>query len=264
VRIVTWNVNNVVTRLERLVAYLGSAQPDVLCLQELKVPTEQFPYAEVEAAGYAVAARGVGRWNGVAILSRVGLDDVTFDLPGQPEWDGVVEPRAVAAVCGGVRVWSLYVPNGRTVDDPHYAYKLEWLAALRDAAVDELARPEPLVILGDFNVAPTDADVWDIEQFVKSTHVTAAERSALTALTDAGLVEVVPRALKYDKPFTFWDYRQLAFPKNTGMRIDLVYGSPSFASAVTDAYVDRDARKPGKQGTPPPSDHAPVVVDTSL
>ena len=260
-RIATWNVNNVVTRTERLLAWLASAQPDVLCLQELKVPTEQVPVAEIEAAGYAVAARGDGRWNGVAILSRVGLDDVTHDLPGQPEWDGVVEPRAIAATCGGVRVWSLYVPNGRTIDDPHYAYKLEWLAALRDTAVAELARPEPLVILGDFNVAPTDADVWDIAKFADSTHVTAAERAALTALESAGLVEVMPRALKYDVPFTFWDYRQLAFPKNTGMRIDLVYGSPSFASAVSDSYVDRDARKPGTKGTPPPSDHAPIVVD---
>jgi len=264
VRIASWNVNAVVTRAERLLAWLASAQPDVLCLQELKVPTDQVPVAEIESAGYAVAARGDGRWNGVAILSRVGVDDVTYDLVDQPAWDGVVEPRAIGATCGGVRVWSLYVPNGRTVDDPHYAYKLEWLAALRDTAVAELERPEPLAILGDFNVAPTDADVWDIAQFADSTHVTSAERAALTALEDAGLVEVVPRALKYDVPFTFWDYRQLAFPKNTGMRIDLVYGSPSFASAVTDSYVDRDARKPGTRGTPPPSDHAPVVVDVDL
>ena len=263
-RIATWNVNAVVTRIERLLAWLEANQPDVLCLQELKVPTDQVPIAELQAAGYAVAARGDGRWNGVAILSRVGLDDITYDLPGQPEWEGVVEPRAIAATCGGVRVWSLYVPNGRTVDDPHYAYKLQWLAALRDTAVGELARPEPLVILGDFNVAPTDADVWDITKFTDSTHVTAAERAALTALEDAGLVEVVPRALKYDVPFTFWDYRQLAFPKNTGMRIDLVYASPSFAGAVTDSYVDRDARKPGTKGTPPPSDHAPLVVDVTL
>jgi exodeoxyribonuclease-3 len=264
VRIATWNVNNVVARTERLLAWLASAQPDVLCLQELKVPADQMPLAELEAAGYSVAARGDGRWNGVAILSRVGLDDVTYDLPGQPQWDGVVEPRAIAATCGGVRVWSLYVPNGRTVDDPHYSYKLEWLAALRDTAVGELARPEPLVILGDFNVAPTDADVWDMTKFEGSTHVTAAERAALTALEDAGLVEVVPRALKYDVAFTFWDYRQLAFPKNTGMRIDLVFASPSFAGGVTDSFVDRDARKPGAKGTSPPSDHAPLVVDVTL
>ena len=175
-----------------------------------------------------------------------------------------MEPRAIAATCGGVRVWSLYVPNGRTVGDPHYDYKLAWLDALRSCAVEELAAGHPLAILGDFNVAPTDTDVWDVAAFAGSTHVTDAERAKLTALEAEGLVEVVPRALKYDKPFTFWDYRQLAFPKNTGMRIDLVYGSPSFAQAVTDAYVDRDARKPGTKGTPAPSDHAPVVIDVSL
>jgi exodeoxyribonuclease III len=264
VRIATWNVNNVVARLDRLVPWLATAGPDVVCLQELKVPTEQVPVEAFAEAGYAVAARGEARWNGVAILSRVGLDDVTHDLPAQPAWDGVVEPRAIGATCGGVRVWSLYVPNGRTVDDPHYRYKLEWLAALRAAAAAELERPEPLAVLGDFNVAPTDADVWDPSSFVGSTHVTPAERAALAELEATGLVEVVPRALKYDLPYTFWDYRQLAFPKNTGMRIDLVYGSPAFASAVTDAYVDREARKPGKKGTPLPSDHAPIVVDVDL
>ena len=263
-RIATWNINSVTVRTDRLLAWLASAEPDVLCLQELKVPAEQFPVAEVEAAGYAVAAHGDGRWNGVAILSRVGLDDVTRGLPAQPAFDGSVEPRAIGATCGGVRIWSVYVPNGRTVDDPHYAYKLEWLAALRDTAVAELATATPWVVLGDFNVAPTDADVWDITKFTDSTHVTPAERAALDDLRSAGLVEVLPRALKYDTPYTYWDYRQLAFPKNTGMRIDLVFGSPSFSSAVSDAYVDRDARKPGTKGTTPPSDHAPVVVDVAL
>jgi exodeoxyribonuclease III len=261
VRIATWNVNNVVSRMERLVPWLESAAPDVVCLQELKVPTDQVPVAELEAAGYAVAARGDGRWNGVAILSRVGLADVTYDLGAQPEWDGVIEPRAIAATCDGVRVWSLYVPNGRTVDDPHYAYKLAWLAALRAQAASELEAGAPLAMLGDFNVAPTDADVWDISLFNDSTHVTAAERAALAALEATGLVEVVPRALKHDKPFTFWDYRQLAFPKNTGMRIDLVYLSSDLSATVSDAYVDREARKPGKKGAPLPSDHAPVVID---
>jgi exodeoxyribonuclease-3 len=261
VRIATWNINSVSVRTDRLLAWLESAQPDVLCLQELKVAADQFPVAEVEAAGYAVAAHGDGRWNGVAILSRVGLDDVTRDLPGQPAFDGSVEPRAVGATCGGVRIWSVYVPNGRTVDDPHYAYKLEWLSTLRDTAVAELAGGAPWVVLGDFNVAPTDADVWDITKFDGSTHVTAPERAALDDLRAAGLVEVLPRALKYDTPYTYWDYRQLAFPKNTGMRIDLVFASPDLHAAVTDAYVDRDARKPGTKGTTPPSDHAPVVVD---
>jgi len=264
VRIATWNINSVTTRTDRLVAWLESAAPDVLCLQELKVPAAQFPVAAVEALGYEVAAHGDGRWNGVAILSRVGLKDIVRDLPDQPEFDGSIEPRAIGATCGGVRVWSLYVPNGRGVDDPHYAYKLEWLSVLREVARAELGREIPLAILGDFNVAPTDADVWDLAEFGQSTHVTAAERAALTALEDLGLLEIRPRALKYGIAYTFWDYRQLAFPKNKGMRIDLAYASPSFATAVTDAYVDRDARKPGAKGTTPPSDHAPVVVDVTL
>ena len=262
-RIASWNINSVTVRTDRLLAWLASAQPDVLCLQELKVAADAFPVAEVEAAGYAVAAHGDGRWNGVAILSRIGLDDVTRDLPGQPAFDGAVEPRAIGATCGGVRVWSVYVPNGRSVDDPHYSYKLAWLSVLRDTAVAELAAGLPWVVLGDFNVAPTDADVWDITKFEGSTHVTTAERAALEDLRAAGLVEVLPRALKYDTPYTYWDYRQLAFPKNTGMRIDLAFGSPSFTDTVTDAYVDRDARKPGVKGTTPPSDHAPLVVDTT-
>jgi exodeoxyribonuclease-3 len=264
VRIATWNINSVTVRTDRLVAWLEKAAPDVLCLQELKVPAEQFPVDAVREAGYEVAAHGDGRWNGVAIVSKVGVDDVVRGLPGQPEFDGSVEPRAIGATCGGVRVWSVYVPNGRTVDDPHYAYKLEWLRTLRDTAEGEKGIGLPWVVLGDFNVAPTDADVWDISLFENSTHVTPAERAALDDLRAAGLVEVVPRALKYDTPYTYWDYRQLAFPKNTGMRIDLVFGSPSFAEKVEDSYVDRDARKPGAKGTTPPSDHAPVVVDVAL
>lgn len=268
-RVATWNINSVAVRLPRLLAWLEGSAPDVLCLQELKVAASAFPVAEVGELGYEVAAHGDGRWNGVAILSRVGLGDVVRDLPGQPAFDGSVEPRAVAATCGGVRVWSLYVPNGRTPADPHYAYKLDWLDTLRTVAVDEVAGAVPVAFLGDFNIAPTDADVWDLAAFEGQTHVTAPERERLAALEASGLVEVVPRAQKYDTPYTYWDYRQLAFPKNTGMRIDLVYGSPSFAGAVRDAYVDREARKPGKApaGGPkpvPPSDHAPVVVDLDL
>lgn len=269
VRIASWNINSVSVRLGRLAAWLGSAAPDVLCLQELKLATADFPVAEVEALGYQVAAHGDGRWNGVAILSRVGIADVERDLPGQPEFEGSVEPRAVGATCGAVRVWSLYVPNGRTPQDPHYAYKLAWLDALRESAAAELARDLPLMLLGDFNIAPTDADVWDRSAFDGQTHVTQPERDRLTALEQAGLVEVVPRALKYDTNYTYWDYRQLAFPKNNGMRIDLVYAAPAVAEAVSDAYVDREARKPGKAPKDgpkptPPSDHAPVVVDLAL
>ncbi|WAL63077.1 exodeoxyribonuclease III [Amycolatopsis cynarae] len=257
-RIATWNVNSVAARLPRLLAWLGSAQPDVLCLQELKCATEAFPHGEVTALGYEVAAYGLGRWNGVAILSRVGLGDVRRGLLDEPAYENETEPRAIGATCGGVRVWSVYVPNGREPEHPHYAYKLRWLEALRATVVAETSAERPLAVLGDFNIAPTDDDVWDISLFEGATHVTDAERKALAVLRDAGLTDVVPRPLKYDRPYTYWDYRQLAFPKNNGMRIDLVYADAAFAAAVTDAYVDREERK-GKGA----SDHAPVVVDLS-
>jgi exodeoxyribonuclease-3 len=264
VRIATWNVNSVGARLPRLLEWLDDVAPDVLALQETK--TAAFPAEEVEARGYEVAAVGDGRWNGVALLSRVGLSDVTSAFPDQPGYAGddegallavpVVESRAVGATCGGLRVWSLYVPNGRTVDHPHYEYKLAWLAGLRAALAPEVAAG-PFVVMGDFNIAPTDADVWDPADFVGSTHVTPAERAELAALRELGLRDVVPRALKYDTPFTYWDYRAGMFHKNKGMRIDLVYANDGVV--VSDAWVDRNARK----GTGP-SDHAPVVVDVEV
>jgi exodeoxyribonuclease-3 len=263
VRIATWNVNSVLARLPRLVDWLGSAEPDVLCLQELK--TADFPTDEVGALGYEVATHSTGRWNGVAVLSRVGIDDVRqglLDEPGYQPEDAMLEatePRAVGATCAGVRVWSVYVPNGREVGHSHYGYKLRWLAALRATAEQELAAHPALAVLGDFNIAPTDADVWDPAAFTGHTHVTAPERTALQALRDLGLRDVVPRALKHDTPYTYWDYRAGMFHKNQGMRIDLMYASAPLADAVTDVYVDRDARK-GKL----PSDHAPVVVDFNV
>ncbi len=259
-RIVTWNVNSIGARLERVVAWLELNQPDVLALQELKCTDEAFPLMPIQALGYEVATLGTGRWNGVALLSRVGLADVTKGLIGQPQYEGADEPRAIGATCGGVRVWSVYVPNGREPDHPHYSYKLEWFAALKATAAAELAdAPDrPFTIIGDYNVAPTDADVWDIAKFEGSTHVTPAERQALVDVRSAGLVEVMPRALK-GEPFTFWDYRQASFGRGWGMRIDLIYGNQAFADAVTDAYIDREERK-GKGA----SDHAPVVVDVEL
>jgi exodeoxyribonuclease-3 len=276
VRLATWNVNSVVARLPRLHEWLDEAQPDVLCLQEIKTTTEAFPEEGIVERGYEVAVSGEGRWNGVAVLSRIGLADVSLGFPGQPGWvnpsadtdadalfaaaaEPVVEARAVGATCGPLRVWSLYVPNGRTPDSPHYAYKLDWLAAFRTAVAGEVTADVPFIACGDFNVAPTDDDVWDIAVFEDSTHVTVPERAALTALRDLGLHDVVPRPLKYDKPYTYWDYRAGRFHKNLGMRIDLVYADEKAALAVRDAYVDRNARK----GTGP-SDHAPVVVDLDL
>jgi exodeoxyribonuclease-3 len=256
-RFATWNVNSVKARLPRLLEWLDATAPDVLLLQETKVAADGFPAGEVAALGYETAAYGTGRWNGVAVLSRVGLDDVRRGFPGEP---GYPEPeaRAIAATCGGVRFRSVYVPNGRTPEDPHYAYKLSWLAALRDALVAEV-QEGPLVVAGDYNVAPTDDDVWDPAVFAGSTHVTPPERDALAAIRAVGLQDVVGRPLKGDRPFTYWDYRAGMFHMNKGMRIDLVYATPDVAAKVTDAVVDREARK-GKG----PSDHAPIVVDIDV
>ncbi|MFK8850158.1 MULTISPECIES: exodeoxyribonuclease III [Streptomyces] len=258
-RIATWNVNSITARLPRLLAWLESTGTDVLCVQETKCSAEQFPYDQLRELGYEAAVNATGRWNGVALLSKVGLEDVTSGLAGGPDYEGAQEPRAVSATCGPARVWSVYVPNGREIDHAHFAYKLQWFDALKAAVAEDAAGPRPFAVLGDFNVAPTDDDVWDTTVFEGMTHVTPAERAALAALREAGLSDVVPRPLKYDKPFTYWDYRQLCFPKNKGMRIDLVYGNEPFAKAVSDAYVDREERK-GKGA----SDHAPVVVDLEV
>ncbi|MFJ8586563.1 exodeoxyribonuclease III [Streptomyces sp. NPDC093595] len=258
-RIATWNVNSITARLPRLLAWLESSGTDVLCIQETKCTAEQFPTDELRELGYASSVHATGRWNGVALVSRVGLENVVHGLPGGPEYEGVAEPRAISGTCGPVRVWSVYVPNGREVAHDHYAYKLRWLEALQAAVAEDAAGPRPFAVLGDYNIAPTDDDVFDAAAFEGSTHVTAPERAALAGLRETGLSDVVPRPLKYDHPFTYWDYRQLCFPKNRGMRIDLVYGNKPFADAVKDAYVDREERK-GKGA----SDHAPVVVDLDV
>jgi exodeoxyribonuclease-3 len=260
-RIATWNVNSVLARLPRLLEWLEQAAPDVVCLQETKVGPDAFPADDITALGYEVAQNGEGRWNGVAILSRAGLADVAPGLPGDPGFpdEQTLEARTLAATCGAVRVRSVYVPNGRTPDDPHYAYKLRWLAALRGAVAADAAGSVPFAVMGDFNVAPADDDVWDPAAFVGSTHVTPAERAGLAGLRETGLTDIVPRIEKGPHPYTYWDYRAGAFHKGMGMRIDLVYANAALAGAVTDAWVDREARK-GKG----PSDHAPVIVDLSV
>jgi exodeoxyribonuclease-3 len=253
-RFATWNVNSVKARLPRLLEWLDTSKPDVLCLQETKVAADGFPVDEVRELGYDTAAYGQGRWNGVALLSRVGLDDVRQGFAGEPGFPDP-EARAISARCDGIRFYSVYVPNGRTPDDPHYTYKLSWLAALRTALAAEIAHG-PLVVAGDYNVAPTDDDVWDPKVFTASTHVTPPERDALAEIRALGLRDIVGRPLKGDHPFTYWDYRAGMFHQNKGMRIDLVYATDAVAGRVTDAVVDREARK-GKG----PSDHAPIVVD---
>ncbi|KAA0101997.1 exodeoxyribonuclease III [Mycolicibacterium sp. P1-18] len=263
-RLATWNVNSIRSRIDRVTSWLERADVDVLAMQETKCKDDQFPTMPFAALGYEVAHVGHNQWNGVAIASRVGLDDVELGFAGQPAFNEVDEARAIGATCGGVRVWSLYVPNGRTVEDPHYTYKLEWLAALDDTASGWLAADAeaPIALVGDWNIAPTDDDVWDVEVFKGSTHVTEPERAAFRAI-EGRFADVVRPFAPPPGNFTYWDYTQLRFPKRQGMRIDFILGSPGLASRVTHAEIARDERKPGKKGTPAPSDHAPVWVDLS-
>jgi exodeoxyribonuclease-3 len=255
VRVATWNVNSIKQRVPRLLPWLDQRQPDVLCVQETKLTDEAFtellaePFAE---RGYAVAHYGQGQWNGVAILSRVGLDDVVHGVDGAPGFPNP-EARAVAATCGGVRVHSLYVPNGREPDSDHYHYKLAWLAALRDVLG---AGPDAAMVCGDMNIAPADADVFDPAAYVGQTHVTPPERAALAELQKLGLHDIVRDRWPNDRVFTYWDYRAGMFHQDLGMRIDLVLATGPVADRVKAAWVDRHARK----GTGP-SDHAPVIVD---
>lgn len=263
-RIATWNVNSVRSRITRLEAFLDRHGIDVVCLQETKARDDQWPTMGLEAMGYEVATFGLNQWNGVAIASRVGLEDVQQGFAAMPGYGDPVaaEARAIGATCGGVRVWSLYVPNGRKVDDPHMAYKLDWLAALRAAAGDWLAAdPDAAVVLaGDWNVAPTDDDVWDMEQFRTSTHVTPPERAAFAAFADAGYADLARPHTSEPGSYTYWDYYRQRFERNRGMRIDFLLGTPAVARRVTGAFVDREERDPAVfDGAP--SDHAPVVVD---
>ena len=257
-RIATWNVNSLRSRIDRVEAFLDRHEVDVLALQETKAREDQLPLMGIEARGYEVAVAGVNQWNGVAVISRVGLSDVEIGFPGQPGWGEAVETesRAIGATCGGVRIWSLYVPNGRKVDDPHYVYKLDWLARLRAAA--QAWRDQDVALVGDWNIAPTDEDVFDMAQFARSTHVTPPERAAFQAFLDDGYVDLVRPHAPGPEVYTYWDYYRQRYERNRGMRIDFVLGSASLADRVTGAFIDREERA----GTGA-SDHAPVVVDLS-
>ena len=254
-RIATWNVNSVKQRVPRLLPWLDERRPDAVCLQETKLADDAFVELlgeELETRGYEMALHGEATWNGVAILSRVGLAEVERGLPGGPGFPHP-EARAVAATCGGVRVVSVYVPNGRMPGSEHYQYKLAWLGALRETVA---AGPPALVVCGDMNIAPTDEDVFDPEAYVGQTHVTAPERTALSELMGEQLHDVVRDHWPEERVFTYWDYRAGMFHQDCGMRIDLVLASDDVADRVKAAWVDRQARK-GKG----PSDHAPVIVD---
>jgi exodeoxyribonuclease-3 len=254
VRIATWNVNSLKARLPRVEEWLAQVEPDVLCMQETKLADDAFPALAFQALGYEGVHCGQGRWNGVAILSRVGIDDVVCGFVDADEPDP--EARLVWATCGGVRVGSVYVPNGRSLDDPQYDYKLAWLERLHGALERHADPSSDLVVCGDFNIAPDDRDVWDPAEFVGATHTSEAERDALARLESWGLVDVFRR--RYHEPglFSWWDYRAGNFHKGKGMRIDLVLATEPLAERSVRDLIDRNARK-GKQ----PSDHAPVIAD---
>ncbi|GAA1731154.1 exodeoxyribonuclease III [Microcella frigidaquae] len=262
-RIATWNVNSIRTRYGRVVDWLVNADVDVLAMQEIKCTPAQFPMEPFEEAGYEVVLHGLNQWNGVAIASRLPMTDVEIGFRGQPGFakghegpDAPLEARAIGATIDDVRIWSLYVPNGRALDDPHMDYKLRFLRTLAADAGDWMAANPgaPLALVGDFNVAPLDADMGD-PSFVPgaSTHISPAERAAFAALEEAGLSDVVRPLVP--EGYTFWDYKQLRFPRDEGMRIDFILGSPGFADRVVDARIEREQRKGDA-----PSDHVPVVV----
>jgi exodeoxyribonuclease-3 len=266
-RLATWNVNSIRARVARTVDFCVREHVDVLAMQEIKCTPAQFPYEPFEEAGYHVVAHGLNQWNGVAIASREPIEDVETAFPGMPgflkgeEGPGVPqEARALGATVGGVKVWSLYVPNGRSLDDPHYLYKLDWLSALAEYTRTTLtAQPDlALALVGDFNIAPTDEDNGD-PTLVQgaSTHISPPERAAFQALLDAGLADTVRPLVPTG--FTYWDYKQLRFPRNQGLRIDFILGSHAFSDAVAGAAIHRNERKGDA-----PSDHVPVVVDLDL
>jgi exodeoxyribonuclease-3 len=254
-RVVTWNVNSLRVRLERIEQWLAEVQPDVVCMQETKLADDGFPALGFEALGYQSAHYGQGQWNGVAILSRVGLDDVVANFAGGIEPDP--DARIITATCGGVRVSSCYVPNGRALDDPHYQYKLSWLDRLHQHLESVTSPSADVIVAGDFNIAPEDRDVYDPRKFVGATHVSEPERDRLAALLDWGLIDLFrlqhPHA---NSLYSWWDYRAGDFHQGRGLRIDLVLGSATLADRCRWSVVDRNARKGDK-----PSDHAPVIVD---
>jgi exodeoxyribonuclease III len=260
VRIATWNVNSIRSRIERVEDWLKRADLDVLAIQETKAREDQFPYLTFEALGYEVAHVGFNQWNGVAIASRVGLTDIEVGFDGMPGWGEPIESeaRAIGATVGGIRVWSLYVPNGRNIDDPHMIYKIDWLGRLRDAAAGWLEKDPTaqIALMGDWNIAPFDDDVWSMEFYMDKSHVSPGERAAFQGVVDAGYQDLVRPYAPGPGTYTYWDYQQLRFPKKQGMRIDFVLGSPELAKRVEHAEIVREERK-GKT----PSDHAPVLVE---
>ncbi len=256
-RLVTWNVNSLAARLNYVLTWMRANDPDVLCLQETKLSDGAFPAGAFSDLGYDTVHHGGGRWNGVAIVSRAGLADPVLGFGGKDDDEGC---RIIAATCDGVRVHSVYVPNGRSLDSDQYPVKLAWLERLRGYLAETCAPGDDVAVCGDFNVAPQDADVWDPGAFVGATHVSAPEREALDGVLSWGLVDVFRRLHPEGGVFSWWDYRAGAFHLGHGMRIDLVLVSDALARRCTAAEIDRDARKKNVAGDKP-SDHTAVVVD---
>lgn len=252
-RIATWNINSLKARLGRVEEWLVDVAPDIVCLQETKLSDDAFPALSFAALGYDSAHHGQGQWNGVAILSKVGLEHVVANFadggPADPD------ARIITATCGGIRVASVYVPNGRSLDHEHYQYKLRWLDQL--AAHVALDSPDAQVIVaGDFNIAPEDRDVYDPAKFVGATHASPPERAALARLHSWGLIDLFRQQHDAAKVYSWWDYRAGDFHQGRGLRIDLVLGTQAIADRLRWSVIDRNARK-GQS----PSDHAPVIVD---
>jgi exodeoxyribonuclease-3 len=257
-RIATWNVNSIRTRVGRVTDWLQKSNVDVLAMQEIKCKPEQFPVAAFEAIGYEVIMHGLNQWNGVAFAHRLSASEIEVGFSGMPGFgpELLPEARALGATFEDVRLWSLYVPNGRSLGDPHYDYKLEWLDRLASVTAEWL-EADPglaLALMGDFNIAPLDSDVWNIDDFAGATHVSEPERQAFEAFEQIGLTDVVRPLVP--EGYTYWDYQQLRFPRNEGMRIDFILGSQEFSDRVESASIERDERK--GEG---PSDHVPVVVE---
>lgn len=256
-RVATWNVNSLNARMERVEQWLVEMEPDVLCLQETKLSDDTFPALTFKALGYDSAHHGFGQWNGVAVLSRIGIDDVHYGFPDDDEADR--DARLIWVTCGGLRVASMYVPNGRTLTDEHYQYKLGWLTRLRRVLDRTCSPTEPLVLCGDYNIAPGDDDVWDMSQFNDSTHVSPPERAAYRSLLEWGMVDTLRQRHPEDGLYTYWDYRAGCFHKRMGMRIDHILASTYLSERLRFAFIDRNARKGTK-----PSDHTVLMAEFDL
>lgn len=256
-RLATWNVNSLGARLPYVLEWMATNEPDILCLQETKLADDAFPAGAFADLGYESAHHGDGRWNGVAVLSRVGLERPACGMGDAYDVHGC---RLLAATCAGIRVHSVYVPNGRSLDSEHYLHKLDWLARLREYLAEECDPRSPVAVCGDFNVAPTDTDVWDPARFVGATHVSEPERQALGEILDWGLEDVFRRFHPEGHVFTWWDYRAGNFHKGQGMRIDLMLLSKDLATRCRSVQVDREARKKSPAGNKP-SDHTVVVAE---